>query len=206
MKKILSAFCVIFISAFFSGCQSTLTVPGEKAVQKKNVYSEYYIIAEEYIKLNNYSKAIEYYKLAMGDKSLKDAAYYKMGRTYSLNGEHDKALDVFNKLLKKDPDNINLKSSVAYLTAMKGESKKAAVLYKNLVLENPDNSDILVNYISILIQIKDFETASINLEFLKTKFPDVKQIKSLTDELDKQKTVDSEKTDESADENKEIKN
>lgn len=66
---------------------------------------------------------------------------------------------------------------------MSGDTKRACLLYKNLVQENPDNSDLLVNYISVLITCKDYETAKLNLDFLEKKFPDVKQIASLKEKL-----------------------
>ena len=119
----------------------------------------------------------------MDDKSLHDASYYKLGRCYAFNKQYDKASEVFTDLLKKDKSNVSLNSSLAYVTAMSGDTKRACLLYKNLVQENPDNSDLLVNYISVLITCKDYETAKLNLDFLEKKFPDVKQIASLKEKL-----------------------
>ncbi|MGN0740773.1 MAG: tetratricopeptide repeat protein [Treponema sp.] len=169
---------------FFSCASNQVFVPGEKQAKIENIYAEYFNLAQEYEKLKNYGKAIDFYKMAMGDKSLHDAAYYKLGRCYAFNKQYDKAAEVFEKLLKKDNSNVALQSSLAYVTAMSGDTKRACLLYKNLVQENPDNSDLLVNYISVLIAHKDYETAKLNLDFLEKKFPDVTQIASLKENLE----------------------
>ncbi|MCR5612473.1 tetratricopeptide repeat protein [Treponema sp.] len=176
MKRL---FAVLFCFIFFSCTTNTVFVPGEKQVKTKNLYAEYYNLAEEYVKLKNYSKAIEFYKTAMNDKSLHDAAYYKVGRCYALDKQYSKAREVFENILKKDPENLALRSSVAYLYAMSGDTKKACLLYKNLVLEKPDDKDLLVNYTSVLMAAKDFEAAKLNLDFLEKKFPDAGELKSL---------------------------
>ena len=72
-------FSAIFVSLFLLfSCQSgySFRVPGESEIITKNIASEYFSIAEEYFKLKNYQKAIQYYKLAMKDKSLNVSAYY----------------------------------------------------------------------------------------------------------------------------------
>lgn len=160
-------------------------VPGEKNVRLQQMYSEYYSIADEYVKLENYTKAIEYYEFAMKDKSIRDAAYYKIGQCYAKNKQYDKAYDVFSDLCKKDPGNKSLKSSLAYLTAMNGDVKRAAEIYRELVSDSPENADILVNYVSVLIALNDYETAKINLEYLEKKYPSTTQISSLKDNLEK---------------------
>ena len=57
-------------------------------------------IGDEYVKLENYSKAIEYYEFAMKDKTLRDAAYYKIGQCYAKNKQYDKAIEVLTEALK----------------------------------------------------------------------------------------------------------
>lgn len=195
MKKFFFFFVAVF-SIYFSSCKTTsVMIPGEKNIRLHQLYSEYYSIGDEYVKLENYSKAIEYYEFAMKDKTLRDAAYYKIGQCYAKNKQYDKALSVFKSILKKDPDNISLKSSVAYLTAMTGNKEDAAGIYKDLVVANPDNSETLINYISILIVLKDYETAKINLDYLEKKYPSTTQLASLKDSLEKLKdSQSSEKT------------
>lgn len=186
MKKyllLLFVFCILF----FSCKTNSVFVPGEKNEIIKNIYSEYYSLAEEYVRLENYRKAIDNFEFAMKDKSLHDAAYYKIGQCYAWNKQYKEAEEVFSNILKKDKNNLTIKSALAYLQAMNGNVKESASMYKELVSENTDNPDLLVNYISVLIAAKDYETAKLNLEFLEKKYPSTTQIKLLKDSLDKLK-------------------
>lgn len=176
---------LLFAFLFLACSSNKIFVPGEKQEKVKNIYVEYYKLADEYLAKENYAKAIEYYNIALNEKSVHNLAYYKLGRAYALNKQYDKALVVFENILKTDENNVNLKSSIAYLVAMKGDSKKASSLYKDLVQQNPKDANLLVNYISILISIEDLETAKINLEYLTETFPDTPQIPSLKENFDK---------------------
>lgn len=185
MKFRFVLFFVVFALIFSSCKTSSVMVPGEKNLRVQQMYSEYYSIAEEYVKLENYSKAIEFYEVAMKDKSLYDAAYYKIGQCYAKNKQYDKAYTVFDTILRKDPENKSLKNTLAYLTAMNGNVEQAAELYKQILASDPDNAEALVNYVSVLIILKDYETAKINLSYLEKKYPSTAQIAPLKDNLEK---------------------
>ncbi|MDO4507102.1 MAG: DUF2225 domain-containing protein, partial [Spirochaetales bacterium] len=64
-----------------------VTVPGESKVIERNISEEYFIIAEAYKGQSNYTKAIEYYTLALKNKDLHDSAYYQIAlcQVYSKN-------------------------------------------------------------------------------------------------------------------------
>ena len=61
-----------------------MPVPGESQVKINNIYTEYYNIADSYMELEKYDKAIEFYSIALKNKTLFWSAYYKMGRAYAL--------------------------------------------------------------------------------------------------------------------------
>jgi len=71
---------------FFSSCHTAIhvPVPGESQVKINNIYTEYYNIADSYMELEKYDKAIEFYSIALKNKTLFWSAYYKMGRAYAL--------------------------------------------------------------------------------------------------------------------------
>lgn len=183
MKRIGILFLICSI-LFFSCSTNKFFVPGEKQAKIKNIYAEYYNLAEEYVLQGKYDKAIECYKNAMNENSLHNVSYYKLGRCYALNKQYDKAEEIFKNILENDNDNVSVKSSLAYLAAMNGNLSESLSLYKNLIQENPENPELLVNYISVLISAKDFNSAKINLEFLETKFPNTEQIKALKENLE----------------------
>lgn len=175
---------VIVASVLFAGCASNgLEIPGEHERLNKNICSEYYAIAEGYAGLKNYTKAAEYYKLAMRDKNIRITAYYKMGRSYALAKDWDNALAVFQNLQKRDPGNQEISESIAYISAMKGDTDTALLQYKHLCDEYPDEQTILENYIALLITDGKGEIAESELALLKNKFPDSKKISDYADKI-----------------------
>jgi tetratricopeptide (TPR) repeat protein len=156
-----------------------LPVPSETRILRKNLATEYYSIAEAYFDLKKYDKAADYYKLAMKDPALRTAAYYKLGRAYALGKQWNDAEKIFRTLLKRDPENLSISISIAYITAMKGDTENALLMYRNLIEKKPDDGDLLENYIALLITDGRLELAEQQLFILKTKFPDNSSIDTL---------------------------
>ena len=63
MKRL---FCAVFISLLFFSCNTSahFPVPGESEVKKNNMYVEYLNIANTYMDLEKFDKAIEFYSKA----------------------------------------------------------------------------------------------------------------------------------------------
>ena len=87
----------------------------------------------------------------MLSKNLKWSSYYKLGRCYALSKKWPEAKTVYEKLLERDPSNINIKLSLAYISAMSGNIEEAENYYQKLYADFPDNADIISNYINILL-------------------------------------------------------
>lgn len=199
MKK--STFCYLSLVFLFFSCSGTahLPVPGEKNAVESNISVEYYSIASSYEELKNYKKAIDYYNLAKKNKKLRASSEYKIARCYALLKDWDNAQAGFEKILKKDPSNTNIKISLAYIMAMRGDLEASSQLYSTLVSENSTDVAILKNYISVLCARGMFDEANVQLAVLKEKFPDdadVSKIEKKLQELSAQKS--EEKTDENS--------
>ena len=175
MKKLLLPFC----SLLFFSCStiSNFFIPGEFDIINENISIEYFTIAEGYYDLEKYSKAIEYYKLAMKNQDLYYTSFYKIAKSYALLKEWNEALVYYKELLERDSENTSLKLSVSYITAMSGKTDEAIAQYEELLVENPNDQFILENYIALLIFAERGEDAEKNLLELKKKFPDSKEIK-----------------------------
>lgn len=173
---VVAAFAFL-LSVCASSCVSMgIPVPGEAAKRETSITAEYFQIAKGYEDLKNYTKAIEYYKLAMKNKELYDSAYYKLGRCYALAKKWEEALVIYKVLLKKDPENTSLLRSIAYIEAMRGNTSEAEILYAGLVEKNPTDSALLRNYLSVLIVNEQFENAVAQYTLLSETFPDDKAI------------------------------
>lgn len=197
MKK--STFCYLSLVFLFFSCSGTahLPVPGEKNAVESNISVEYYSIASSYEELKNYKKAIDYYNLAKKNKKMRASSEYKIARCYALLKDWDNAQAGFEKILKKDPSNTNIKISLAYIMAMRGDLEASSQLYSTLVSENSTDVSILKNYISVLCARGMFDEANVQLAVLKEKFPDDADISGIEKKLQELSAPKSdEKTDE----------
>lgn len=199
MKK--STFCYLSLVFLFFSCSGTahLPVPGEKNAVESNISVEYYSIASSYEELKNYKKAIDYYNLAKKNKKMRASSEYKIARSYALLKDWDNAQAGFEKILKKDPSNTNIKISLAYIMAMRGDLEASSQLYSTLVSENSTDVSILKNYISVLCARGMFDEANVQLAVLKEKFPDDADISGIEKKLQELSAPKSEeKTDENS--------
>lgn len=199
MKK--STFCYLSLVFLFFSCSGTahLPVPGEKNAVESNISVEYYSIASLYEELKNYKKAIDYYNLAKKNKKMRASSEYKIARCYALLKDWDNAQAGFEKILKKDPSNTNIKISLAYIMAMRGDLEASSQLYSTLVSENSTDVSILKNYISVLCARGMFDEANVQLAVLKEKFPDDADISGIEKKLQELSAPKSEeKTDENS--------
>lgn len=199
MKK--STFCYLSLVFLFFSCSGTahLPVPGEKNAVESNISVEYYSIASSYEELKNYKKAIDYYNLAKKNKKMRASSEYKIARCYALLKDWDNAQAGFEKILKKDPSNTNIKISLAYIMAMRGDLEASSQFYSTLVSENSTDVSILKNYISVLCARGMFDEANVQLAVLKEKFPDDADISGIEKKLQELSAPKSEeKTDENS--------
>lgn len=199
MKK--STFCYLSLVFLFFSCSGTahLPVPGEKNAVESNISVEYYSIASSYEELKNYKKAIDYYNLAKKNKKMRASSEYKIARCYALLKDWDNAQAGFEKILKKDPSNTNIKISLAYIMAMRGDLEASSQLYSTLVSENLTDVSILKNFISVLCARGMFDEANVQLAVLKEKFPDDADISGIEKKLQELSAPKSEeKTDENS--------
>ncbi len=181
--KITHFLCPFVILSLFSACETTknlsLVVPWEREARQKNVYAEYFTIAENYRELKNYSKAIDYYSICLESEDFYDSSYYNLGVCYALSNDWEKSRTIFENILKKDSENLTLQKSLAYITAMEGDFDSALLQYKTLVEKQPFDSDLLKNYIALLLADEKYELAEQQFFVLKERFPDDSSISSI---------------------------
>lgn len=186
MKR-LSFAIMIFVLLMISCKTSSLAIPGEKRVIQNNISLEYFSIASAYEDLKKYDKAIEYYKLALNNKEIKDNAFYKLARCYALSKDWENAEKCYKQILEKDSSNTNIRISLAYIYAMNGNLEAALDCYKTLMDENPNDIGIAKNYCILLISSNNFEEAEKQIEYIKTTFADDNIEKELNSALLNQK-------------------
>lgn len=174
MKK--AVYCSIFFILIFSltSCFSSgrIVVPGENEIIGRNLIEEYFAIAEQFRSQENYEKAITYYTKVLKDAKLHDTAFYEIAICRVYTKKWDEARDSFRILLKRDPENINLRKSLAYIEAMDGNLKKAEKMYALLIEEFPGDDEMYKNYINVLVAMEKFKKALEQVDQFAEKFPD----------------------------------
>ena len=178
-KTSLFALLILFCSCVSNSIPAP--VPGQNSAKIRNIYVEYFNIADTYYNLENYSKAAEYYELSMRKRDQYWAAYYKLAKCYVFVSDWDKAISMYKTILSRDPENASLKASVAYIYSMQGKLKKARVTYEELLVLQPKNQDYLENYLAVLLsyenKFKRYESQFLEkFEVFKTEYPDNRNI------------------------------
>lgn len=184
-RKYPGVFLLGTLALLAGGCAASggMLVPGQQKIILQNLAVEYYNIAEAYAGVQNYAKAADYYKRAMRDKNLYLTAYYKLGRSYALAKDWDNALPIYEDLLSRDPENMELAASRAYIMAMKGDTDAAVRQYQDLIEKNPNEQSFLENYVALLVDGGRGELAEAQFFLLKEQFPDSKMISSLAPKI-----------------------
>jgi tetratricopeptide (TPR) repeat protein len=149
----------------------TSLIPGENGKILQNIASEYYTIAQKHAELKEYDKAIANYTLAARSAEFRKPARYQIARMYALSSKWPEAEKAFKNLLREDPDNTDLASSLAYVTAQGGGLDEAEDLYRILAEKNPHNEQLLENYIRTLAANNKTENAASQTEVFAGQFP-----------------------------------
>ena len=185
MAKLTRAFAVIFSAAVIFcniSCSSNklaFPIPGQNNTAITNIYIEYLNIADIYFGLEKFDKAETYYKAAMGNKDIYWNAYYKLAKCYVYQSKWGDAQTAYETILKRDPDNNSIKSSIAYIYSMNGRIDKAIEIYSDLILTSPDQVEYLENYICVLLAAELPEEAEEQYDVLKEKFPESSRLEEL---------------------------
>lgn len=183
IRKIHFLLILFFFSLIlnFSCNSKPIPIPGDNGEVIQDIYNAYLVFGDEYFKLENYPQAIKYYKLSMQNKKLYWISYYKLAKSYVLSSDWVNALPMYEKMLKRDPQNDSLKASVAYIQAMMGDLKKAQEIYKELLVIQSDNKEYKENYLAILLSEEKFFNENKTefdqlFELYKTDYPDDKNV------------------------------
>lgn len=189
-KKALLAMGMLLMLA---SCRTAMdnAVPGVRRITIKDVYAEYMLIGDEYVKLQKYDKAIEYYTKTLGDKELYWSAYYKLGRAYALASEWEEAEVVYERLLARDSKNTDLLRSMAYIKGMNGQTGEAMAIYNALLEERDEDETTIVNIATLMLSTLQIDTARIYIDMLKEKFPESKMLDTLGKEMEDAMSADT---------------
>ncbi|MGL4985565.1 MAG: hypothetical protein ACRC5H_00315, partial [Treponemataceae bacterium] len=98
MKKLLFLVIIIIIVFFFGSCKTSI-IPGEDTIAIKNIYIEYFLIADSYADLKKYDLAAKYYLMAARYPLYQVQAAYKAAQMFVLDAKWVEALSLYDRLL-----------------------------------------------------------------------------------------------------------
>ena len=179
---------ILFVLLFF------ITAAGLFA--KGSVDSEtakaYFEIAQAYTEISKYDKAAEFYLKAAKDPAHKNAAEYNLARVYGLQGDWEKAKNIFERQYKEAPGNVLIAKAYAYSLAATGDEARACEMYKKLYDEDSENPEAVLNYARILILSKRYNQALSFIEEMKTRFTESTENKAFAELEEKIKKAQEE--------------
>lgn len=114
-------------------------------VRGRELAREYYNIANAYYDLGRFERAADYYRRALALDSGLTPAGYNLARAYLRDKRYDDARDVLLDLLGRDPDNLLLRETLAYVYYLSGDIARASAQYEQMLALSPLNANALFN-------------------------------------------------------------
>jgi len=120
---------------------------------------EYFAIGMAYYDIGKYEEAEKWLIRAKAKDKTKSASEYNLGRIAFEGKRYDEAVEYFESILKRDPNNVFALKAAAYTHIKNGDIVKAGELYKRLLALVPESYDDGYNYALVLFAMKRFDEA-----------------------------------------------
>jgi tetratricopeptide (TPR) repeat protein len=122
------------------------------------------MIADHYLRLNDFSNAERFYVRALKKDSLMNYARLNLSTAYNAQAKNDKALDVLETAAKIDPTNDRIYYNMALLYNEMNDKKGAERSFAKAVALKTTNPRVYYNYGLLLNEIKKFKEAETVLQ------------------------------------------
>jgi len=152
MKKLLLSALILF-AAVICGCA------GNAASAQ-----EYYSIGMAYFELGKYEEAEKWLNRARQSDRTMTASQYNLGRLAFESGRYNEAAELFEDILKKDPDNVLALRAAAYTRIKTGDIDIAQMHYSRLLELVPESADDGYNHALVLYAMERYDEAEQVLE------------------------------------------
>ena len=137
---------------------------GKKSMSNNSEALRYYNLALDESKIENYEKAIVYYKKAIVFDKEFAFAYDNMGICYRRLNEYDKAIEAYEKSLEIDPNGLLPLQNIGIAYVYKKQYKKAVKSYEKLAKVDSDNPEVYYGLGNVqAFYLAEYEKALSNL-------------------------------------------
>lgn len=121
-------------------------------------------LGDYFMQTNNVKSAIEQYKMALKMDSLLFPVYTNLATAYSLIEQNDRALEILNLWMDKEPDAGRPYYLRALLNFQLGNNDLGVQDLKMAIELNPQDARSLYNLATYYYQIQDFQTAETHVK------------------------------------------
>jgi tetratricopeptide (TPR) repeat protein len=112
-----------------------------------------------YYDIGKYEEAEKWLIRAKAKDRTKTASEYNLGRIAFEGKRYDEAIKYFEKILKRDPNNVLALKAAAYTHIKNGDIARASEMYKRLLVLVPESYDDGYNYALVLFAMKRYDEA-----------------------------------------------
>ncbi|MBL7005762.1 MAG: tetratricopeptide repeat protein [Spirochaetia bacterium] len=126
----------------------------------------YYNLGNCELERGNNKEAEKYFATAISYNSDNHSASYNLAVSYTLNGKYADAENLFQLLLKDDPNNVIIQNAAAWNMYKSGELHKAVEMYESVLKINPAYDALRKNCIRVYLELSEFDKASFHVNFL----------------------------------------
>ncbi|MDR2194952.1 MAG: tetratricopeptide repeat protein [Treponema sp.] len=120
---------------------------------------EYFAIGMAYFDMGKYAEAEPWLIKARSAKKTVTASDYNLGRIAFETKRYEEAAQYFERVLAKDPDNVQALKAAAYTSIKTGDLDKAESYYNRTLDLVPENADNGYNYALVLYALKKYGDA-----------------------------------------------
>ena len=94
-----------------------------------------------------------------GQSAPKKEIESEMASCYSLNGDYEKAISIYNRLLQQDPTNAAIQNNLALCYARIGDYSRSLSMQEKALRLTPDNAELLTNIATTYFRQGDYSKA-----------------------------------------------
>jgi tetratricopeptide (TPR) repeat protein len=130
-------------------------------------------------------KASQVFESLIGEKEVAKEASELLAETYLARGQHEKAIDIYEQIIKRENQTLSLKSKINLgdLLSWMGDYEESIARYKMILKSDPDNLEVLKKLADVYKWKGSFKEAQDTYEEALKKYPEDEELYVLIGEV-----------------------
>ncbi|GEM_PF-3334024 len=131
---------------------------------REEFFQDYLTLGNGYYDLKKWPEAERYYRRAMEIQPLVPAVAFNLARVLIEAGKLDDAVKLLQEIKTRDPENLLVRKSLAYVLFWKGQERNALAEYTSISEEMPGDLDTLYNLGLVASKLEETQLSRTALE------------------------------------------